>query len=155
MKKSKILTRIIPLIVISMLCSRLLGQAHYPQSTNVEPKPSDEPKKEYCYIVVYREWESSWVSDTMGGTTIKYYWHTNICGFEDMESLKKWLNNPGGYWFDSQKRVRLNKNELIGIYDLTTAKKINATIKTEEKTIEKHIEVEKESWIDYEWELKF
>ena len=109
------------------------------------------PKESYKYLVIYREWES--ISKQNGfDITLGNKWITKTKLIDDFKSLKSWMNN-GNYFVvnEKQKFTSIDENQLIGIYDLDTAKQIKPKFEKKEQTVEKHIEIEKESWTDQEW----
>jgi hypothetical protein len=113
------------------------------------------PKSNYNYIIIYREWEQIHVS--MGDSyTFKMDWVTKIEGFESWEQLIKWLNNSQ-YLFmpvDNQRRTRITEDELIAVYDLSKADKVELQFISEEKSLPKRVEIQAEQWTDTEWRKK-
>ena len=113
------------------------------------PNPTSEPKENYNYILIYRNWEAVWQTYSSSHSS-SHQWITKIEGFRNWEDLIKWINSSN-YWDDGKKRVRLTEDELIGVYDLTRAEKIKLELKTEEIVLPKRIELKEEKWTDYEW----
>lgn len=98
------------------------------------PSPTDKEKENYNYILIYRRWQPGikFVDDT----AVQYYdWVTKITGFKNFDDLIKWLNSS-----NDENSVIINEDELIAIYDLTKAEKIDVKLTVEEKKL-----------INYEW----
>lgn len=121
---------------------------------NMESPNNNVPKQKYDYIVIYRTWEQTHVSHG-DSFTFKYDWVNYIEGFNTLKQLMEWLNSSL-YLFvpDKQKRTRLTEDELIAVYDLTKAEKIELQFISKNKSLPKRIEVQEEKWVDTEWRTK-
>lgn len=118
---------------------------NYKAQSYTIPTPKNKEKKSYNYILVYRKWEAS--PRYVNGMSFQYYdWITRTIGFENWDELIKWLNSSDYISFNGEKQVRINEDELIAIYDLTKAEKINVKLIIEEK-----IEIQEKKRINYEW----
>jgi hypothetical protein len=113
------------------------------------PQPDNAPKQNYGAIIIYRQWEQHMVQhgDNMG---IEYGWSYKFEGFGSVKEAVAWLNTND---WSGKPATRLEENELIGIYDLSTSKKIDVVLKTEEKSIPKHVEVQEEKWTEQHYEV--
>ena len=119
---------------------------------NIGDKPKDEPKEQYNFIVIYRNWEQ--VSVSRGDyLTRGSGWVTKTEGFATWEELMKWLNTGNVYYSEApqKKSVRLGKDELIAIYDLRKTRSIKLRLDIEDKITPKHVEVQEEKWTDEQW----
>ncbi len=115
-------------------------------------KPNNEPKEQYNFIVVYRNWQQ--VSTSRGDyLTWGYSWVTKIEGFETWAKLTEWLNSDNVYYWEipQKKSTRLNEDELIAVYDLTKAQPIKLRFKVRNMVLPKRIEVQETKWMDTEW----
>ena len=111
------------------------------------------PKPHYEYVIFWRTWDSSIYS--MAGMEIntKYpNWDYHSQGYENLEGLLKWLNSTN--WYGDQKRIRLNDNQIIAVYDLTRAKKIKLQIVKTEMVKSYKVETKEKKWIDVQWRIK-
>lgn len=98
------------------------------------PPPTNKEKENYNYVLIYRRWQPGikFVDDT----AVQYYdWVTKIIGFKNFDDLIKWLNSS-----NNENNVIINEDELIAIYDLIKAEKIDVKLTVEEKKL-----------INYEW----
>lgn len=145
--KAKLKTKItLVILLICLLAGFLPAQA---QSLIIGSTPKDEPKENYNYILIYRNWEAVW-QNSNGAMSSSYEWVTKLKGFRNWDDLIEWLNSSN-YWDDGRKRVRITEDELIGVYDISRASKIRMELKSEEKVLPKRVEIQKEEWTDYEW----
>lgn len=142
--KRSLLARSALLLAILMLVA-VTGKGQF----SFGEKPSDEPKANYKYVLVYRVWQQSWQQrgDAMSPVN---KWVTEIEGFNSLEDLMAWLNIKD---FLGRPMVRLSDNELIAIYDLSKAKKVQLDLKTENKSLPKRVEVQEEKWTEQHYEL--
>jgi len=136
-------------IVVFLICWLCFFLPDVKAQTFMVPKGNNEPKENYNYILIYRNWEAVWRNDS-GAMYSSYGWVTKIEGFRNWEDLIKWMNSSN-YWDDGKKRVRLTEDELIAVYDLTRIEKIKLELKAEEKVLPKRIELQEEKWTDFEW----
>jgi len=116
------------------------------------------PKKEINYIIYYvQEYEQS--------IAISYYpvnypkFKYLIAGFETLDSLVNWLNSPRGYYHTNvalvePKHVLLDETQIIAIYDLKNAQKIELSLIQEEKKLEKRVEIQEMKWTDKFYKVK-
>lgn len=146
MFRNKFNPTILAVVLIALLCFFL---PEVKAQTFTIPNKNNEPKENYNYILIYRNWEAVWQNNG-GAMYPSYDWVTKIEGFRNWDDLMKWMNSFN-YWDDGKKRVRLTEDELIAIYDLTRAEKIKLELKAEEKVLPKRIELQEEKWTDYEW----
>lgn len=79
---------------------------------------------------------------------------TNIKGFNTEKELFDWINSTSWLYADGRKDVRIEPENIVAIYDLSKAKKIELELKEEQKVIEKKVEIQEEKWIDREWVRK-
>lgn len=119
------------------------------------------PKEDFRFIVIYRKpnFGFNFGSINLNGPSAKsneIQYYTEL--FKTIDELIKWLNTPDYYIFTGEeepmKKVRLNGDELIAIYDLHKAKKIPYSLIREEKKTEKKVVVEEQKWTDFFYELK-
>jgi hypothetical protein len=92
----------------------------------------------------------------LGGDYIIYNseHQTNIKGFNTEKELFDWINSTSWLYADGRKDVRLEPENIIAIYDLSKAKKLEVQLKEEQKVIQKKVEIQEEKWIDREWVRK-
>jgi len=118
------------------------------------PPKNNEPKENYRYIVVYREWEQY---HKMRGDSFfsDYGWLTKVEGSRDWEGLTGWLNSSDwGMFGKEEKKVRFTEEELIMVYDLEQGRKIELQLKVEDVVKPKRVEVQEERWTNKSWEKK-
>lgn len=78
--------------------------------------------------------------------------------FETLVDVFLWLNKanitvyPTGE--EHHKSVIVDKEHLIAIYDLSTAKRVELELKTEEVVKPKRVEIQEERWTNQEWRVK-
>ena len=70
--------------------------------------------------------------------------------FTTIESLLRWLND--GYFF-GEGNVRLQQDDIIGIYDIHTAKEIKLNLITEEKKEEEKVQIQEKKWTERHYEV--
>lgn len=133
----------------------LISTCSYGQSLFTIQQPDDSPKENYTHILIYREWEQGYVQSG-SNMSIDYKWKTKIVGFSSLDNLLKWINSSNYYSFNGESRpdVKLAENQIIGIYDLTTAKEIEVKLKVEEKSLPKRVEIQEEKWTEKSYVLK-
>jgi hypothetical protein len=74
--------------------------------------------------------------------------------FLTLDEMLSWLNHGTLTLDSSQKTVAVNQGDIIAIYDLSTAKKIELELKTEEVVKPKRVEIQEERWTNEEWRVK-
>jgi uncharacterized membrane protein YciS (DUF1049 family) len=74
--------------------------------------------------------------------------------FLTLDEMLGWLNVGTLTMGNHAKVVRLQKEDIIAIYDLSTAKKVELELKTEEVVKPKRVEVQEERWTNEEWRVK-
>jgi len=115
--------------------------------------------KDYQFIVIYLEndWgHGIFITDNNGtATSYRYSQVTKFIGFETWKKLIDWINSSNyAYYEGGQKRVRVEEDDLIAIYDLSKAEKIEMKLTEKEVVIKEHIEIEEEKWTDKKWILE-
>lgn len=121
-------------------------------SPNKDTTIKNEPKKPCTHIIIYRTLNSGgyYFSGT-GGEKPKPYWEDNIEGFYSLQEALDWLNIKSGNWRYAHPSTRITENELVGIYDISKAKKIEVKIVKEKKSKPKEIIIEKEEWTEEQY----
>lgn len=78
--------------------------------------------------------------------------------FDTLGDILNWLNSGNITYYpigeDQRKDVRLDREHLIAIYDLSTAHRLQLELKTEEVVKPKRVEIEEERWTNQEWRVK-
>lgn len=125
-----------------------------------EPQP-EGGKPNYHYIILWRTWNQAWAQsgDLMSA---QWKWQEDHLGFNDLKELLNWMNIKENQWVlntgeEAQKphyTTRITENQLIGVYDLNTAKRINIVFKEEKKSTPKKIVVDADEWTDKKIEIK-
>lgn len=100
------------LILFVLLSQVCLGQIFI-------SKPTEEEKKDYSYIVIYRTYGEQW-HNYSGTISPSKAWTTSIAGFVSLKKVLEFLNTKD---WKGNPNVTLGENNLIAIYDLMTAKK--------------------------------
>ena len=124
--------------------------------------------QEYRYLLIYRG-EGVFVNDpppliaetppsNYCGTTLIGYGHytteTKCKLFATLDEMLSWLNSGTLTWNSKQKTVAVTQEDIIAIYDLSTAKQIKLELHTEEIVKPKRVEVHEERWTNEEWRIK-
>lgn len=112
----------------------------------------------YTHLVIYKTLEDR-MRMSNGSAWTEKEWETRSVLFSSEEEAFAWLNESSERWFSSidsaakQKTVRIDEGNLIGLYDLRTAKEIKLKLKTEKKRQERKVEVitEADEWEDVEF----
>lgn len=127
----------------------LLSFSGFSQSYfNDEAKCPDEAKKEYRYLLVYRECQTF---SKLGFVYDPYQaWVIKSEVFDSLNQLVSRLSNQT--W--KGKRIDIQESDLIGIYDLQKAKKIEVVLKIEHKVQPRQVVIEKDEWDESYYELK-
>ena len=137
------------LLLAVILLTSLVANAQY-QSTG----PNNKPKELYTHVVIYRTWEGH-MQQSGDLTSVDYGWVTKVQEFHSLKETMGWLSYKEN-WVGNTSRmiVRLTENELIAIYDLSTAKEIKVKLKTEEKSLPKRVEIQSEKWTEQKYEIQ-
>lgn len=131
---------------LSLAVIVMVGTVHGQMLESVTTK--DETIK--CnYVIVFRETVNS-IQTYNGFASPTRYTKTQSECFESVDGIMQRLNND----FYDRKRVNIDPENLIAIYDLKSAKKISFSYKEVPKVIKKHIEVKEESWTDKFYDIK-
>ena len=105
------------------------------------------------FILIYKESSGGLRISGSGTYVVSQDMQTKTAGFHTEKELFDRVNS--GTWFRSERKdVSIEPENIIAIYDLSTAKKIEVTLKEEEKVIQKKVEIQEEKWIDREWVRK-
>lgn len=131
------------LFISAMLFGVCQGQAFISAPTN-------EPKASYSFILVFRKWESYMVYRGDAASSSQS-WVTHINGYSSLSELLSSLNIKD---WNGRPSVSMSENEFIAIYDITTAKKIEVRLNTEEKSLPKRVEIQAEKWTEQKYEVK-
>lgn len=110
-------------------------------------------KPQYEYVVFWQKWDDASHYMWVDGSQPKSKWEYHSKGFESLDGMLKWLNSSDWY-YPEQKRVRLNDNQIIAIYDLTRAKKVHLKIVKTEMVEPYKVETKERKWTDVQWQLE-
>lgn len=115
---------------------------------NDEIKCPDEHKKEYRYLLLYRECKSFMKLQFEADT-----YHAWVIRSEVFDSLNQLVSRLTNQTWQG-KRIDIQESDLIGIYDLQKAKKIEVVLKIEHKIQPRQVVIEKDEWDESYYELK-
>lgn len=143
-------TLVIKSLLVLFLISFVSGQIY-----TFEPAEPDYsiPNPHYEYAIVWKVWDDVSVYLYVDGSQPKPGWKYKLKGFENLDGLMKWLNSSN-YYDKKQKRVRLDEESIIAIYDLTRAKKIKLQLHSEKIVEPYKVEIKERRWTNFEWKIK-
>lgn len=119
------------------------------------PKKKVEPKPNYQYILIYRQWDS-YTKTGNGVAWSEYGWRTHTTPYLTLEEALADLNSSHTWLLSGNKAVNisLEEDQIIGLYKLGDTEKIQLTLDVQHKRLEKHIEVKEEKWIERQYKIK-
>jgi hypothetical protein len=150
---------IIAFIAILMLWTHSLRAQVYIMTADTV-KADRAQAKPVNYVVVYLKYQDNYFNITYATSSTspsrESFWYAETAGFETIDAVIKWLNQSNTVYYDGNehKQARLKPEDLIGIYCIKDARKIELEFVEEKKVKEKHIEIQKDEWTNTSWRLK-
>mgnify|MGYP006908207970 CR=1 FL=1 len=110
-----------------------------------------EDSVEINYLLVYKSLEDDLYINN-GVASPRKKWVTHFRSFESEKDLFDYLNYANlKFFFDEERKdVRISADQIIGIWDLTTAEKIAVVLRQKKMRKEREVVIEAEEWIN-EW----
>ena len=118
-----------------MICGQLFSQAYsLPDCNRI-----DEVRK-YKYVIQYKECVDD-MRNIGGVVSISQKEVMRIKGFYTFDKLMEWLNSARFIMIANQRVVRMEPDQLVGVYDLGNGEEIHIRLMEEKKHKERRIVV--------------
>lgn len=128
------------------------------QVTNFIEPENKIPNKDFTHIMVYKNLNERFHQSGMI-ISQKREWVLETKGFYSLKELTDWLNSRNdNYWglAGAQKRanVVVEKENIVAIYDISKATKVNLKMVTEKKSQPYKVETKYEEWEERHYEIE-
>lgn len=134
--------------VFAMALNLASGQVYQlPEAEDHIPKD-----KEYKYLLVYKAINDGWVTGN-GVMSREREWVLRTEAYYTIDELMKRLNSGGSYWNDQKAEITIEQENIIAIYDLKKAEKINLKLNVEEKSRPREVVIEADKWTERKYEI--